>query len=116
MTLVSSNPKVSQTGQLTLTATVTGGQNLAGTITFYDYGSAIAGAFSVTEANPSIQIGTDYLFVGVHQITAKYSGDANNLPSTSAAVMQTITGTTSVTVQGTTGSDSHVIQATLGLQ
>jgi hypothetical protein len=90
---------------------------LSGTITFYDYGTPFAGAFPVTDTGPSIQIGTDYLsFVGIHQLPAKYSGDTNNLSSTSAAVNQTITGTFPVTIQGTTGSDIHSIQATVGVQ
>ena len=117
VTLTTSNPKVSGTGQLALIATVTGGQNLSGTVTFYDYGSLLAGGFPVTSTNPQVQIGTDYLsFIGVHQITAKYSGDLNNLGSTSPLVSQVITGTSSLIVQGSTGHDAHSIQVTISLE
>jgi hypothetical protein len=117
VTLTTSNAKVSQTGQLALTATVTGGQNLTGSVSFYDYGNPLASGFSVTSANPQVQIGTDYLsFIGDHQITAKYSGDPNNLASTSPPVSQVITGTSSLYVQGATGSDTHAIPVTISLQ
>jgi hypothetical protein len=117
VTLTTSNAKVPQNGQLALIATVTGGQNLAGNVTFYDYGSPLAGGFPVTSVNNQVQIGTDYLsLIGVHQITAKYSGDPNNLASSSPSVNQAITGTTSLIVDGATGSDAHSIQVTISLQ
>lgn len=118
VTLTTSNAKVPLTGgQLAVVATVTGGQNVSGTITFYDYGVAVAAPFPLTSGQPSIQIGTDYLwFIGVHQLTAKYNGDAHNLASTSVPLIQTITGTVPVSIQGATGSDVHSIQVTIGLQ
>jgi hypothetical protein len=117
MSLITSNGKVAYNdAQLAITATVTGGKSLSGTITFYD-GGVVLGSFPVTSAQPSAQIGSSYLLeLGVHQITAKYSGDANNLPSSSSSLTQIITGSFPVTLQGNTGSDFRFIQVNVGVQ
>jgi subtilase family serine protease len=117
VTLTTSNPKVALNGQLSVVATITGGKNPTGTITFYDYGTPLAAAFPLSSAQPSIEIGTNYLwFPGVHQLTAAYSGDPNNLASTSSTLTQTVTGTLNIEVQGTTGPDTHWIEVALGVQ
>jgi hypothetical protein len=54
--------------------------------------------------------------VGLHQLTAVYSGDSENLTSTSASVSQAITGTYSIQIQGWTGVDGHFLSATVGVQ
>jgi hypothetical protein len=112
--LTTSSGKVALGAPFTITATVTG-SNPTGTVIFYDYGNAITGLFAVVAGQA--QIDTNVLnIIGIHQITATYSGDAHNLGSSSTALSQVITGTVPVTIQGTTGSDIHSIQATVGLQ
>jgi len=115
VTLTTSSAKVAAGAPLLITATVTSAKPLTGTITFYNFGTALAGAFPV--ANGQAQTGQGYLNnPGVYQVTATYSGDAANLASTSAPLIQVLTGTFPVTIQGNTGGDVHYLQATVGVQ
>jgi len=110
-----STAKVAQNTQFLITATVTSSKPLTGTVTFYNFGSPIVSGIPLT--NGQAQTGSGYINnPGLYQITAAYSGDANNLPSTSAALTQVITGTFPVTLQGSTGGDVHYLQLTLGVQ
>jgi hypothetical protein len=84
--LVSSlNP--SSFGQsVTFKATVTG-NSPTGTVTFLD-GSTQIGSASLVSGIASFT--TSSLTVGTHSITAKYSGDANNVASTSSPLAQVV--------------------------
>jgi hypothetical protein len=82
------------------------GAGPTGTISFYDGGTQISGSVTYSNGQPgtlSIPAGlTGYITatfatIGSHQITAKYSGDANYAASTSPA-------TTATAVYGTTAS------------
>jgi hypothetical protein len=100
-----------------ITATVTSASNkpLTGTVTFYNFGTPFAGAFPV--ANGQAQTGQGYLNnPGVYQVTASYSGDSENQASTSAGLIQVITGTMSPTIQANTGGDMHTLQANITIQ
>jgi len=116
VSLTTSNAKVNQNDPLTITATVSGGQTISGTVTFYDYGVQLTNALPVTTAQPQVQIGSGSLVLGVHQLTAKYSGDSNNLPSTSQSIGQTVTGTLSDSIGAQTGVISHSVSVTIGVQ
>jgi hypothetical protein len=116
VTLTSSSSKAGQSDPWTITATVNGGQNISGTLTFYDYGVPDGTPFVVTSAQPQAQLVGGNLFLGIHQITAKYSGDAKNLPSSSPSITQTITGSVTITIQGQTGTVIHSVPITVGLQ
>ena len=86
-TTLTSAQNPSATGQaVTFTATVTG-QTPTGTVTFRD-GAAALGAAAVT--NGTATFSTAALAAGTHSVTAAYSGDAANAPSTSAVVTQTV--------------------------
>jgi hypothetical protein len=77
----------------------------------------LTGEFFVSDANPSAQIGAgNFAAPGVHQLTAKFSGDASNLSSTSPAITQAITGTMYIIIEGATGDDTHLMTATVGVQ
>jgi Bacterial Ig-like domain (group 3) len=84
-----------------------------GTVTFSD-GSTTLGSSSVAGGTASLQ--TSALSVGTHAITASYSGDANNNPSSSQALNQVITGSTTMTVTATSGSLSHTTNLTVSIQ
>jgi hypothetical protein len=115
ITLTTSNPKAAQNAPFLITATVSGKQPLTGIVTFYNFGVAFAGG--VPPTNGQAQTGQGYLNnPGLYQVTATYSGDTNNLPSTSAPLTQVITGTMPVTIQGHTGGDVHSMQVSLGVQ
>ena len=86
-TSLSSSPNPSSAGQpVTFTATVTG-FSPTGTVTFFDGGTQI-GTATLTGGTASFT--TSSLSVGSHSITARYSGDTNNTPSTSAALIQNV--------------------------
>jgi uncharacterized repeat protein (TIGR01451 family) len=77
---------------VTFMATVNAAQGSpapVGFVTFYD-GSSLLGSVVLTAGAASYT--TSGLALGTNSITAAYSGDPNNLPSTSAAVTETITG------------------------
>jgi hypothetical protein len=117
ITLTTTNAKVGQSVQFQITATITStsGKPLTGTVNFYNFGAPVNGGIPPTNGQAST--GSGWLNnPGLYQITAQYTGDANNLASTSAPLTQVITGTMPVTIQGSTGGDFHFLQATLGLQ
>jgi hypothetical protein len=115
ITLTTSNAKVAAGAPLIITATITSTRTLTGTVTFYNFGTAIAGGFP--PVNGQAQTGQGYINnPGIYQITASYSGDSSNLASTSAPLIQVLTGTLPVTVVGATGADTHSVQAIVGLQ
>ncbi len=71
---------------VTLTASVTG-YNPTGTVTFLS-GTTSLGSASVSAGSASLI--TSFAAAGSDSLTAQYSGDANNQPSTSAAVGVTV--------------------------
>jgi hypothetical protein len=114
ITITTSNAKVAQGTPFTITATITASNALSGTVTFYDVGTAVGGGPVV---NGQAQTGAGYINnIGIHQVTATYSGDAHNLTSTSSALTQVLTGTIAIPIQGSTGGNAHYIQATVGVQ
>ncbi|PYT99693.1 MAG: hypothetical protein DMG34_20265, partial [Acidobacteria bacterium] len=114
ITLTTSNAKVVQGTPFTITATITASNALSGTVTFYDFGTSVSG---VPVVNGQAQTGAGYINnIGIHQITATYSGDTHNLISTSSVLTQVLTGTIAIPIQGSTGGNAHYIQATVGVQ
>ena len=89
-TIVQTNSSTSVFGQsVTFTATITdSGANPPGTISFDD-GSTVLGTSPVNNSGMATFITTD-LAVGLHTITAAYSGDTRSAPSTSAVFPQTV--------------------------
>jgi hypothetical protein len=84
---LSSSLNPSSFGQpVTFSAKLTG-SSPTGTVTFLDGGTAI-GAVTVTGGAAALT--TSSLATGTHSLTAKYGGDANNLASASAAIVQTV--------------------------
>ena len=70
------------------TATVNnGGTALTGTVTFFDGATQLC---SVSVAGSAGQCSTAGLTLGQHNITANYSGDANNASSVSPALIQVV--------------------------
>jgi RHS repeat-associated protein len=96
-TALSSSANPSTFGQtVTWTATISGGFNPSGAVTFKD-GTAVLG--TATVAGGSATYTSASLAGGSHSMTAVYAGDANNNTSTSAALSQTVSAqTTSVSL------------------
>ena len=96
--ITTNTPNPSDVGQpVTFTATVTpapGSTSVEGTISFYD-GTTLIGTVPVSGNEGTIF--TSNLALGSHNITAVYSGDTKNNPSTSPAVVHTVNKTTTTT-------------------
>jgi 6-phosphogluconolactonase (cycloisomerase 2 family) len=107
--LASSHNLAAPNQKVTYTATATGqyGGAATGTVTFRDGNAVIA---TVTLAGNLAAYSTSYKAIGVHSITATYSGDANNVGSISSALMEHIENP-SKTVVTTSGSPRFVGQA-----
>ena len=114
--LTTSSAKVAQNAPYTITATITSGRALTGTVAFYNFGVPVEGGLS--PVNGQVQINQEgyIIYPGVYQITANYGGDPYNGPATSAPLIQVITGTFPITIQGNTGSNIHTLQGTVGVQ
>jgi hypothetical protein len=89
----SANPSNTKQG-VTFTATVTPA-TATGTVQFLDGSNTIG---SATLTNGSATFSPASLNPGTHSITVKYAGDANNGPSTSAVLTQTVQASSSVTL------------------
>jgi hypothetical protein len=85
--LTSSAATTSLGATITFTATVSSASP-TGTVQFKDGGVALGSAVALSSAAASYS--TNALAVGSHSITAVYSGDANNVGSTSGALTQTV--------------------------
>ncbi len=88
------NP-IASGSSLTLTATVAGnGGTPAGTITFHDGGTSLTAVQVSGNGIATFSLST--LAPGIHQISATYSGDALDSPSTSSTIAEQIAEQTSV--------------------
>ncbi len=108
---VASNPvsPVVSGQPVTLTATIVGGLNVTGTVTFYDNGVAIAGStVSVSSNQAAFGPYSGFTVSGSpHPITAVYSGDATNFGANNNASPFSLTVTqdgTTTSIPGVTGT------------
>ena len=94
------------------TATVTpapdGGTTPGGTVIFYD-GTTTLGSQTMSSGAASLTVSS--LAVGTHSITAAYSGDTENVASTSPAFSQVVNGTPSSAVVSPSVNPSIVTQS-----
>ena len=117
ITLSTSSAKIARNTPLPITATVTSasGNVITGSVTFYNFGAAFGSGYSIVNGQYTFQGNVGEL--GIYQVTASYSGDSNNLPSTaSSPLIQMVTGSVPVAIAGNTGVDFHSLPATIGLQ
>jgi hypothetical protein len=105
--LTSSAIKAQFASPVTFTATVTpsGAATPTGTVQLVDNGQAVGGPIRVSAGIASFL--STSLPVGVHVMTAQYSGDSKTLGSTSAPLTQAITGQVIVEI---TGSSNGITQ------
>lgn len=96
---------------VTFTATVTGNGTVpTGTVSFFN-GATLLGTATLN-AKAIAVFTTSTLAAGTYSVTASYSGDVNNSPSTAAAISLTvglIPTTTDLTASTTTGSNPQTI-------
>ncbi len=110
--------KVSDNTPFTISAIVTGGKSPNGTVTFNTFNNLLLAVAPLSKGEA--QIGLGQMSVrGLYQITATYSGDYENLLSTSAPLTQVLTGTATTEIQCTSGPNgrlSHALLVTIGVQ
>jgi hypothetical protein len=122
LTSSSSSPSYEQSVTLTATVTSSGAQP-TGTVTFYANSIILLGSSSLS--NGVATLATTILPVGSDSLTAVYSGDSNNFPSTSQPVTVTVSvlqlsvipGTITTVIgtgtAGTTGNGGLATSATI---
>jgi hypothetical protein len=113
ITVRTSAAKVAYSTPLTFTATVTGPNNPTGSVLFYLNG-IFCGSGNLV-GNTAVTSG-DNPWMGVYVLTAQYTGDGANTPSTSTGVNLAVTGTSSIGIQGETSTDYHLTQVTYTIQ
>lgn len=95
LALTSSAPSSTYGAPVTFTATLSGGVNAAGTVTFFA-GTTVIG--TATLANGAASLTVNSLPVGVNAIGATYSGDAGNVTSVASATQSVAAAPTTTTL------------------
>jgi hypothetical protein len=113
-TVSSSAIKAASGTAITLTATVQSSTQATGTVTFFNGGAQLGSPVALSNGAAELQISS--LGVGTNSITASYSGDSQNDPSTSQPLLQAITGTTNLQILATAGATSETLTVDLVLQ
>jgi hypothetical protein len=120
ITLTTSSVKVdwnnNSGGSVNLTANVTSSHTPGGTVTFFVDGRNGFSASSPVVSGAA-QLPLSGLSVGIHTVTAQYSGDAQSLSSqTHGSLNIAVTGQTGFSVQAHTGNLFHTIGIDFSLQ
>ena len=103
-------------GVVNLKANITSSKPAGGMVTFFVDGSNGFSASSQA-VNGVAQFQLTGLPIGVHTVSAGYSGDTNTLNSqTKGSLNIAVTGQTGMTIQANTGGLSHAISISLTLQ
>ncbi|HXY24792.1 MAG TPA: Ig-like domain repeat protein [Candidatus Acidoferrum sp.] len=121
ITLTTSSVKVPSNptsgGSVNLTANITSSNTPGGTVTFTVDGNSGWFATPTTVVAGVAQVQLTNLSVGIHTVSAQYSGDENNLGSqTKGSLNIAVTGQTGVTIQANTGGLSHMVAINFNLQ
>jgi hypothetical protein len=114
LTLTTSNNRIPVQNPITFTATVSAKGNPGGTVQLYDNGQTYGSPGTVTGGIATFL--TTNLPIGVHNISAKYSGDANTLPSSSSVITQMVLGSIPLQITASAnGGATHPADFTLVL-
>jgi hypothetical protein len=112
LALMSSSNRVLFQNPITFTVTVSAKGNPAGTVQLYDNGQTYGNPGTVTGGVATFL--TTNLPIGVHNISAKYSGDANTLPSSSAVITQMVLGSIPLQITASaSGGAAHTADFTV---
>lgn len=113
ITVSASAAKVPDATPVSYMATVQGSNHPTGTVLFYLNGIFSGSANLV--GNTAVASG-ETPFIGAYVLTAQYTGDPLNSPSTSAGVNLAITGSSYIGIQGNTSTDVHFYELNYTLQ
>jgi hypothetical protein len=114
ISVVSSAAKVAASAQVTFTATITGSNMPTGSVNFVANGNIPLGSANLNGNTASLA--TTIPFPGIYTVTALYSGDTLNNPSTSAGLAQGVTGSTVIDIEGQTSTLTHFANVTVAIQ
>jgi hypothetical protein len=89
LTMLSSTATAIMSGQSVTFTTAVSGTNPTGTVTFKDGAITLGGPVALVASRASYS--TSALAIGSHSISAAYSGDSQNMASTSQVVVETVT-------------------------
>jgi hypothetical protein len=114
-TINSSAVKVANGSPLVLTSGVSSSATsvITGNVAFFDGARAI-GTAPLNNGQAKLQL--ESLGVGTHTLTARYSGDSKNQPSTSSGLQQSVTGTQQLQVTATAGGQAQVASIQITVQ
>jgi hypothetical protein len=114
-TISSSAVKVANGSPLVLTSGVSSSATsvITGNVAFFDGARAI-GTAPLNNGQAKLQL--ESLGVGTHTLTARYSGDSKNQPSTSLGLQQSVTGTQQLQVTATAGGQAQVASIQITVQ
>jgi hypothetical protein len=111
-TLTSSNLHSISGTTVSFNVRITANSTPGGSVQLLDNGTLYSSG-TVTAGVATFQTAT--LPVGIHKLTAQYSGDADTEPSHSAPITQIIVGTVPFTVTGTAASGAHTTTFTVSV-
>jgi hypothetical protein len=115
LTISTSSIKVPYGTTATITATVNSTKPVTGSVQISDTTGNTGTTISLVNGTGTTQLG--FFGVGIHMLTGQYSGDANNLPSsTNGAISQVVTGTNQMSVIGSTSILSRESPITVTIQ
>ena len=100
--------------QVTFTATITGANAPTGSVNFVANGNLNLGSANLSGNTASLTIAIPV--PGIYTVTALYSGDTLNNPSTSAGLAQGVTGSTVIDIEGQTSTLTHFANVTVTIQ
>jgi hypothetical protein len=110
-----SSIKVPYGTNATIRATVNSTKPVTGSVQISDTSGNTGTTISLVNGTGTTQLG--FFGVGIHMLTGQYSGDANNLPSsTNGAISQVVTGTNQMYVSGSTSILSRETPLTVTIQ
>jgi hypothetical protein len=121
ITLTTSSVKVPSSptsgGSVQLTANVTASKAPAGTVAFTVDGNSAWFASPTPVVAGAAQVQLTNLSVGIHTVSARYSGDANTLGSqTNGSLNIAVTGQAGLTIRANTGGLFHEVGVNFTLQ
>ena len=114
-TLTTSSGRVAFQTPVSFMVTVSASGSPGGTVQLYDNGQTYGNAATLNAGN--VTFVTTNLPIGIHSISARYSGDAHTLPSTSAAISQMVLGNVPLQITAAAnGGNAHSANFTLVLE
>jgi hypothetical protein len=105
--------KIAPGAEPTFTATVSSSKAPTGSVTFNSQSCGFTATQNLVNGSAQIQVAPS---VAICDVTARYSGDGNNLASQSGTLNIVFTGTSTEQLNAQTATDIHAIQLSVTLQ